>query len=137
MMQTAVSFIPAHFSVREARQWAAAHDAFHYLVGSPDQLVGIISREQLEDPTLSEIESKSISSVASHTFTHAHPDHPVDIVLERLGENGGLLPVVSRSNARKVEGIITSESLLSWRTARRQRPTNSRDSVDAGSVRSH
>jgi CIC family chloride channel protein len=138
MMQTAVPFMPAHFSVGEALEWATAHGAFQYLVGSPDQLVGIVSREQLEDSTLSEIESKRVSALARHTFAHVHPDHSVEVVLERLGENGGLLPVVSRTNARKVEGIITSESLLSWRAAHRQpRSMDNRDSANAGPFRSH
>ena len=137
-MQTAVPFMPPHFSVREALDWATAHDAFQYLVGSPDQLVGIVSREQLEDPALSKFESQSVSALASQTFAHVHPDHSVEVVLERLGENGGLLPVVSRANVRKVEGVITPESLLSSHTAHRQQRTmNNRDSAEAGPFRPH
>ena len=44
---------------------------------------------------------------------HAHPDHPIDVVLERLAESGGLLPVVSRTEASRVEGVITRDSILS------------------------
>jgi CBS domain-containing protein len=45
-------------------------------------------------------------------FVHAHPDHPIDVVLERLWQSGGLLPVVSRSEVRRVQGVITPSSLL-------------------------
>jgi hypothetical protein len=43
---------------------------------------------------------------------HAHPDHPIDVVLERFAQSGGILPVVSRADARRVEGVVTIDSML-------------------------
>ena len=43
---------------------------------------------------------------------HVHPDHPLEIILERLAESGGELPVISRADARRVEGVITADSIL-------------------------
>ena len=62
-------------------------------------------------------------SVVGDAFVHAHPDHPIDVVLDRLSESGGVLPVVSRIHARRVEGVITHDSLLNRRcsTSRRNR----------------
>lgn len=39
-------------------------------------------------------------------------DHPIDVVLERFAQSAGLLPVVDRARARRVEGVITLESIM-------------------------
>ena len=41
-----------------------------------------------------------------------HPDHPLDIVIERLAQTQGTLPVVDRRDTGRVLGIITRDSLL-------------------------
>ena len=41
-----------------------------------------------------------LAALIDDSFVHAHPDHPIDVVLERLSESGGVLPVVSRTDAR-------------------------------------
>jgi CBS domain-containing protein len=43
---------------------------------------------------------------------HAHPDQSLDIVLDRLARSGGILAVVSRANAERVEGVVTADSLF-------------------------
>ncbi len=45
------------------------------------------------------------------TLNHAHPDHPIDVVFERLADSDGLLPIVSREDTRRVEGVVTSEDV--------------------------
>ena len=50
--------------------------------------------------------------VVAPTGTHVHPDHPLDVVLERFARTRGHLPVVDRANASLVVGIITRESLI-------------------------
>lgn len=42
---------------------------------------------------------------------YVHPDHPLDVVIDRLAQSRGVLPVVSREQAGHVVGAITSESL--------------------------
>lgn len=42
-----------------------------------------------------------------------HPDHPLDVVVDRLADSQGWLPVVNRDNAQEVVGVITLDSL--WR----------------------
>jgi CIC family chloride channel protein len=48
----------------------------------------------------------------AQTGTHVHPDHPLDVVLERFARSRGQLPVVDRADASRVVGIITRESLI-------------------------
>ena len=43
---------------------------------------------------------------------HVHPDHPIDVVIERFSQAQGDLPVVSRHDARALEGTITMEGMV-------------------------
>jgi CIC family chloride channel protein len=113
VMRTDVPFISPDMSVEQAWRWAVEHGAPAYLIGTRDRLVGIVTREQLEELNASGRASDPVSSVVADSFVHAHPDHPIDVVLERLSESGGLLPVVSRTEAGRVEGVITRDSILS------------------------
>jgi CIC family chloride channel protein len=61
-------------------------------------------------------------SVAQTPQLHVHPDHPLDIVLERLAQSGGELPVISRGDTRQVEGVITADSVFAF-MSRRPRAT--------------
>jgi CIC family chloride channel protein len=61
--------------------------------------------------TARDVMSPAASQAAIPPAVHVHPDHSIDVVLERLSEAGGTLPVVSRANARHVEGVITLESI--------------------------
>jgi CIC family chloride channel protein len=52
-------------------------------------------------------------TVPRHSATiHVHPDHPLDLVIERLALADGTLPVVDRRDVSRVIGVITPESLL-------------------------
>jgi CBS domain-containing protein len=92
-------------------QLAADNPAAVYLVGNRDHLVGPITRQQLEEAA-SHDGSTPVSTVANRSGVHAHADHPIDVVLDRLAETSGVLPIVSRSDARRVEGIVTADSIL-------------------------
>jgi CBS domain-containing protein len=53
---------------------------------------------------------------------HVHPDHAVGVALERMGASGyNVLPVVSRTNVRNLEGVVTLDDILE---AYRVRPHN-------------
>jgi len=47
-----------------------------------------------------------------HPAVHVHPDHTLDVVLERLGRARGVLPVVDRADTGRVIGVITRDSIL-------------------------
>ena len=115
VMRTDVSFLAPDMPVAEACRWSAAQDAPTYLVGARDRLVGAVTRDQLEAWSAAGKASDPLSDVVSGAFVHAHPDHPIDVVLDRLLESGGFLPIVSRTEARRVEGVVTRDSLLDGR----------------------
>jgi CIC family chloride channel protein len=115
MMSTDMRFLPPEMSVGQAWRVAQERDDVGYLVGTRDRLLGTLTREQLEDFQATGRASDPVSLVVNRTFVHTHPDHPIDIVLDRLSESGGVLPVVSRNQASRVEGVITHDSLLNRR----------------------
>jgi CBS domain-containing protein len=111
-MRTDVPFLSPDMSVAQASHWIVEHEAPAYLVGTPDRLVGSVTRHQLEALNASGAADTPLAAVVGDSFVHAHPDHPIDVVLERLADSGGVLPVVSRAEARRVEGIVTRDSIL-------------------------
>jgi hypothetical protein len=54
------------------------------------------------------------------SFAHAHPDHPLDVVLEQFARTPGLLPVVSRAAGRRVEGVISLDDITLFARGRRR-----------------
>jgi CBS domain-containing protein len=116
-MRSDVPFIAPETPLEEASQWALEHPAPAYLVGRPDELAGVVTRDQLEAGRTSGHARDPVLSVTETSFAHVHPDHPIDVVLERLSSSHGLLPVVSRAQVRCVEGVVTGEILLGRRTS--------------------
>jgi CIC family chloride channel protein len=112
IMRTDIELMPPDRSIEQAWQWAVEHDAPEYLVGTPGRLAGVVTRAQLEDWRASEQGNDPIVSLLEESFVHVHPDHPLDIVLERLSQTSGVLPVVSRTEARRVEGVVTPDRIL-------------------------
>jgi CIC family chloride channel protein len=51
---------------------------------------------------------------------HVHPDHSLDVVFERFADADDALPVVSRLDARRVEGTITVDAIVELLRARRE-----------------
>jgi CIC family chloride channel protein len=46
-------------------------------------------------------------------FPHVHSDQELDLALERMGANQlDILPVVSRADMHKLEGIVTLRDVL-------------------------
>jgi CIC family chloride channel protein len=110
--------IPPDLTVAAAWQWAQAHEHPVYLVGTPERLVGAVQRSELDDLHATDKAGASVVTITQESFVHAHPDHTMDVVLERLEESGGLLPVVSRTDAHHLEGFITADSLTRRRIRR-------------------
>jgi CIC family chloride channel protein len=112
LMRPDVAFMDPEMSLAAARDWTSAHEAPAYLVGSREHLVGTVTAAQLDEWSASGKAEASLSSFIGGEFVHVHPDHSVDVVLERLSESDGVLPVVSRTEVRRVEGVITRENIL-------------------------
>jgi CBS domain-containing protein len=76
-------------------------------VASVERLIGVVSVESLGNAVASGHDTDAVSSLVERTIVHAHPDHPSDVVMERLAQSGGVLPVLSREDAQRVVGVVT------------------------------
>jgi chloride channel protein, CIC family len=112
LMRRDVRFLPAELSVEDAWEWARADHAPAYLVGTRDRLEGTLTRRTLEASWASGNRAKPVATLLDREVVHAHPDHSLDVVLDRLARSGGILAIVSRANAQQVEGVVTVDSLL-------------------------
>ncbi len=120
VMHTEVSFIAPDIALGEVCQSTAQDAEPAYLVGTRDRLVGVVTREQLRQWCASTNAAATIGSLIEGDFVHVHPDQPIDVVLDRLAETDGLLPVVSRTDVRRVEGIVTHHSIVGIRNGRKR-----------------
>ena len=99
-------------TVDAAWQAAAADGRPACLVGVSGRLVGRLTRQRLAEAVEAGRGMEPVSSILEGPVVHVHPDHPLDVVLERLGQSGGMLPVVSRLDVTQVEGVITVDSIV-------------------------
>jgi CIC family chloride channel protein len=101
-------------SVEDAARVANENGAKCFLVGENGLYSGLVTRDQIEQALQSGMVGIPISALVIKDYAHVHPDHPLELVLERLGKNPGILPVVSRSEVRHVEGVITPETMIQF-----------------------
>jgi CBS domain-containing protein len=71
-----------------------------------------VTRERLAEARDGGDGAKLVSAIVEARTVHVHPDHPLEVVLQRLGQSAGVLPVVSRMDVRKLEGVVTVDSIV-------------------------
>ncbi len=99
-------------SVEDAARVATEDGAGCFLVGDNGLYSGLVTRVQIEQALQSGLAATPISTLVIKDYAHVHPDQPLELVLERIGKNPGILPVVSRSEVRHVEGVITPQTMI-------------------------
>jgi CIC family chloride channel protein len=113
-MTTEVTFLPADGTVQDALRCATESGAPAVFVGSRDALQGMVTREALQQAVQTGQAAAPVVSLADHSWEHVHPDHSLELAMERLKRAPGVLPVLNRSHIHCLEGIITSDSLLTF-----------------------
>ncbi len=108
------TLIPPDSSIETAIQQIIPSGSQYFLVGSDGSYSGLVVREQLERALQSGMANASITSLLISDIAHVHPDHSLELVLERLGKNPGVLPVVSRSEVRHILGVITPQRMIDF-----------------------
>jgi CBS domain-containing protein len=83
-----------------------------------DNLVGIVTRSNLLEPSASEnIDHLTVADILERELLTAYPDESCRSAAERMAQFGvGRLPVVALENPRKLVGIVTRSDLLKART---------------------
>jgi CIC family chloride channel protein len=119
VMNSRFTLLAADMSIESAWQATEPEGRPAYLVGAAGRLDGVVTAQQLASAREAGQHAQNVAVIADRSFPHVHPDHPIDVVLDRFAESPGLLPVVSRVAADRVEGVISLEDIT--RFARRPR----------------
>ena len=119
LMRTDLVYLDPQMPLNLAIQGMTDDRGAAYVVGARDQFIAAVTRQQLERWHGSAPNDRLASVVKELPSIHVHPDHPLDIVVDRLSQSDGVLPVVSRTDAHYVEGIVTADSILIARDRQR------------------
>jgi CIC family chloride channel protein len=120
VMNREPSFLRDELPVDEAWHTAPRDGCDAYLVGTSERLTGVVTLEQLAVARDAHRGSDSVASLVSDRYVHVHPDHAFEVVMERFADSPELLPVVSREDVRRVEGVITADDLTRYVRGRRE-----------------
>ena len=107
-------FIAPDKSVADASKIAAGTDAKSFLVGSDGLFSGLVRRDEIEEAVRLGKSAAPLHSILIKDYPHVYPDQPLEVVIERLGNSPGLLPVVSRGEPNHVQGVITPQRLIQF-----------------------
>jgi CBS domain-containing protein len=118
-MEPDVPLLPADHSVESAWRLAQSNGGPAHVVGTRQEVVGLLSSECLARTVSAGRGDQPLRSLVEGPIIHVHGDHPLDVVLDRLAQSDGLLPVLSREHARRLEGAITMDSIVRYIHRRR------------------
>jgi len=121
-------FIPPESSIENAGNLAVKNGTQSLLVGGPEKLHGLVTRDDIEQAIRSGKGADPVASILVRDWEHVHPDHPLELALQRLRKNPGLLPVLSRNQIQHVEGVIMPESLVEFLQRASKQDENERES---------
>ena len=113
-MQQPPEILSPELEVGEAATRSRRYDIDALPVSDGSGLKGMVRRWELESAIAQGKEhSKVVDLLGSTKTPHVHPDHGVGVALERMGTSGyNVLPVVSRANVNRLEGVVTLEDIL-------------------------
>jgi len=113
VMRAANGMLPAATTVREACELVRSSEFQTLLVADEGRLIGVINRSTLEQRAAKDADKKLDELLDPFDFPHVHVDEGLDLALERMGTNHlEILPVVSRADAHKLEGIVPLRDVL-------------------------
>ena len=113
IMHAATELLPSEITVEEALERVRSSESRTWLVTDRRGVIGVINLLTLERE-LAEGAAKHLDElVRGIVFPHVHTDQGLDLALERMGANQiEVLPVVSRADVHKLEGIVTLKDVL-------------------------
>jgi CIC family chloride channel protein len=113
-MRPATEVLSDDMTVEEAMEKVRA-SAFHSWPAIDDSgVVGVVGLSALQNAWGDGGASRKLKEfVDASEFPHLHPDHPLSVALERMGRTHmDVLPVVSRADVHKLEGVVTLQEVL-------------------------
>jgi CIC family chloride channel protein len=119
VMSPALSLIPPERTVQSVWESGVAEQTLAHLVGTDGRLEGVVTARRLKEAVDAGRLADAIASLVERPVVHAHPDHSLDLVFERLPQSAGMLPVVKRDNAALLAGVITVQDIVAFLQSRR------------------
>jgi chloride channel protein, CIC family len=113
-MGPAKEILSADMTVQEALEKIRSSDSTAWPVSDDRNLIGVLSFGKLQQAAAAGAEPKRLRELLDGTdFPHLHVDHSLSLALERMGAcQINMMPVVSRANIHKLEGIVTLKDVL-------------------------
>jgi chloride channel protein, CIC family len=113
VMRTATKFLLGRTTVAEALERVRSSEFRTWLVTDQRGVIGLINLATLEQEVAEGAARHLDELVDGLIFPHVHSDQELDLALERMGTNHlDLLPVVSRADVHKLEGMVTLRDVL-------------------------
>jgi chloride channel protein, CIC family len=114
-MRPPAEILELHMSIQEALEKVKTSALRAWPVSGEPGIVGMISLSTLQKAATEGGASGALRELlAAGEFPHLHIDHPLSLALERMGATHlDVLPVVSRADVHKLEGIVTLQDVLS------------------------
>lgn len=113
-MRSATESLSTELTVADALKQVRTDKCRTWLVTDKQGLIGVINLSTLASETAKGADQQKLSGLMDGlVFPHVHPDQGLDVALERMGANQlEILPVVSRADVHKLEGIVTLRDVL-------------------------
>ena len=124
VMSRDFTIIPSSTTAKNALEILDKSSLQAFLVGDNGLYLGLVQRGRLEEAINNGGAESPIRELVHMECAHTHPDHSLEIALERLGKNPGILPVVSRRHVREVLGIITPQTVMQFLQKTWDEPTS-------------
>jgi len=114
IMQSASETLGARAKIQDAADQINVSMLRSSLVLDEGAIIGILSRAEILDALgAGKGEQEVRSLIADLDFPHLHKDHPLHFALERMNRaHLDTLPVVSRNDVHRLEGIVTLQDVL-------------------------
>jgi len=113
-MRPANEVLSADLTIREAFEKVRASGLRVWPVTNQRGIIGIVTMAALQKAAGS-ADHKLASLIDKQDFPHLHSDQSLTVALERMGAAGlDALPVVSRADVHKLEGIVALQDVLKF-----------------------
>ena len=113
LLRPAEEILDAGLTASSALELTASSRYRSWPVCDSRGVIAVVSRKRIED-TAEREPGKQLGELSNGTtFPHLHADQSLHVALERMGAAGlTLLPIVSRADVHKLEGIILMSDVL-------------------------
>lgn len=113
-MRVATEVLNARMTVQESLAGTMGSEFRAWPVTDEQGVVGVVSMSNLQKAVAEGAAEKPLRElIDSRSFPHVHMDQSLHLALERLGASQlDVLPVVSRADVHRLEGVVTLRDVL-------------------------